>query len=75
MPINIQEKRITFEKDGSEKGQRRGCGVYSRGTRGLEEESQGSNLRDGKEQTSEDLGRAGKGPGVDSGWRQAFLRI
>lgn len=44
--------------------------VYSRGTRVLEEESQGSNLRDGKEQTSEDLGRAGKGPGVDSGWRQ-----
>ena len=44
--------------------------VYSRGTRGLEDESQGSNLRDGKEQTSEDLGRAGKGPGVDSGWRQ-----
>lgn len=70
MPINIQEKRITFEKGSSEKGQRRGVLGYSRGTRRLEEESQGLNLRDDKEQTSEDLGRAGQGPAIDSGWRQ-----
>lgn len=34
MPINIQEERITFEKDGSEKGRRRGCAGVFKGHKG-----------------------------------------
>ena len=34
MPINIQEERITFEKDGSEKVRRRGCAGVFKGHKG-----------------------------------------
>lgn len=70
MPSISRRKELHSKRIAVRKAREGGVLGYSRGTRRLEEESQGLNLRDDKEQTSEGLGRAAQGPAVDSGWRQ-----
>ena len=58
-PSISRRKELHSKRMAVRKAREGGVLVYSMGTRGLEEESRGSNPRDGKEQTSEDL----RGPG------------